>query len=1205
MPGSRSARGAGAQGEGTPFVHLRVASAFSLQYGASQPAELVEAAASMGMDALGLTDRDGLYGAVGFAQACRDAGIAPVIGVDLAVPGAEAGVAASRRANPAKGGRLRDEQLPRVVVLARSRQGWAALCRLVSAAHGAGERGKPLVSAAVVGQWAAAGQLSVLLGPDSGIGRLLIRGDEAGAERELARWREAVPHERITIAVADLLAGSGAYCEMAAAAMLRFADAHHLGCVLTNHVRMTRPGQAPLCDVLDAARRLTPLSVRSTAQRTGEDWLKDGARMSGLAARISALAGRDDAGQGLLAMTGALARECMLDPVADIGLGEIHLPPVPGAEAILRERCRVGLAQRYGADPSAADRLRSELEVIEGLGFSSYFLTIAQVVDMVHGAGLRCTARGSGVGSLVDYLLGISGIEPMAYGLVMERFLSPLRSALPDIDLDVESARRTDIYRMVLERFGHDRVACVAMVETYRVRHALRDVAAALSMSPGEIDALAKAFPHIRARDVRHAVRELPELRRSGLTEERLGMVFDLVEGLDGLPRHLALHPCGVIISDQRLLDRTPVQTSASGFPMSQFAKDEVEAIGLLKLDILGVRMQSAMAHTLDEIGCIEGPEEVPRIDELEPFDDPEVYELIAHSQTLGCFQIESPGQRELVGKFGPSDFNDIIIDISLFRPGPVKSDMVIPFLDARAGWSPPRWLHERLRPILEETYGVVVFHEQVIKIIAALTGVTLALADEVRRALGSPEGQQRTRDWFLSRARVQGYEARDAERIWQVLASFASFGFCKAHAAAFALPTYQSAWLKCHWPAPFLAGILTHDPGMYPKRLLLEEARRMNIEILGIDVNACDGVFHALRVAPDPGAPAVACGLPDARGWAIRLALADVKDISDEEIMRIVAGQPYTGLSDFVTRAAVSAPVTENLILVGGFDALYGIDPDSQRWGGTTRRDLLLALAELNREARASRRAHVPSAGQPSFDFTSRDGGTAGPRAGQPGDVVPSGLPEMSRAERTRAEIAVLGMDVSRHIVEFYRELLDALGVVPASRLFDRRNRDEVLVAGVKIATQTPPVRSGRRVVFLSLDDGTGPCDVTFFEDAQDPYAGTVFSSWLLLARGEIRRTGPRGISLTGSGAWDLAEIYEGYCRVLADRGRAGAMEAVRARLAWTPGASGQSAGARRMLLHPSGFVQSPYADIAVAGDSPAAAPRKLWHASPGSSGP
>ena len=247
-------------------------------------------------------------------------------------------------------------------------------------------------------------------------------------------------------------------------------------------------------------------------------------------------------------------------------------------------------------------RLEDELEVIAGLGYPTYFMTVAAVVDLIRDMGVRVAARGSGAGSLVNYLLGISGVEPLRHGLIMERFCSPLRAQLPDIDIDVESARRTEIYERVLERFGGDRVTCVSMMDTYRVRHAIRDVAATLGLPPVEIDAIAKAFPHIRARDARNAIRELPELRASGLDAPRLSMLFDLVERLDGLPRHVAVHPCGVILSNRDLLDRTPVEASWLGFPMSQFDKDDVETLGLLKLDILGIRMQSAMAHAVDEI---------------------------------------------------------------------------------------------------------------------------------------------------------------------------------------------------------------------------------------------------------------------------------------------------------------------------------------------------------------------------------------------------------------------------------------------------------------------------------------------------------------------------------------------------------------------------------------------------------------------------
>ncbi len=1268
-----------------PFIHLRVASGYSLQYGASHPSALVAKAAEHEMDSLALTDRDGLYGAIRFAKACLASGIAPIVGVDLAMPFAEV----PRRASPvrtsaAKGGELRDVRLPRVVAMATSRKGWSSLCRLTSATHLTGDRGAPISSLDLIAGHAASGDVVVMLGADSEFGLAVAHGRRDLAEIELRRWLDLVDPSQLVISVTNhQLGGTGVGSASQAGAMLALADAHHLTGVLTNQVRMAERHQAATIDVLDAARRLVPLDLRNVDRRNAEGWLKSGKDMIEVAREVTRLSGRGEQGaESLIADTRTLGVRCRLDPRADIGLGEVHLPEfdvlgTTGAEAmgVLRRRCEAGVGARYGTLTSAvADRLDAELDVIDQLGFSSYFLTVADVVQMIKDAGIRCAARGSGAGSLVNYLLGVSGVDPLAYNLIMERFLSPLRQALPDIDLDVESARRTEIYEKIFDAFGGERVACVAMIETYRVRHAVRDVGAALSLPPIEIDAIAKSFPHIRARDARAALRDLPELRSAGLGEERLDVLFRLVESLDGLPRHVALHPCGVLLSDATLADRTPVEASFGGFPMSQFDKDDVEDIGLLKLDVLGIRMQSSMAHALTEIERTGGVR--PDIDALAPFDDPETYDMIQHAATLGCFQIESPGQRELVGKFGPQTFNDLIIDISLFRPGPVKSDMIVPFLNARQGWNSPVYLHPDLAPALEETGGVVVFHEQIIRMVSVVTGCSLAQADEVRRALGDVQGQRDVKDWLVPTALARGYDRAVVGRIWFVLESFASFGFCKAHAAAFALPTYQSAWLKRHHPAPFLAGLLTHDPGMYPKRLILEEARRMGIAVLGVDVNASVGDYRVEKVDADVDpldwqpAPGASTGLPDARGWGIRLSLADVSGMSASGVLRIVAGQPYTSLSDFWVRARVEAPVVEKLVLSGAFDSLYGIRRYSpvRRPDQVTRRDLLLALADLRRmdivESRTASRAKGLRRMKPLVAETADPRDMARRQAkgevvparvaesftgvqlalplddGADVDIVPSGLPEMNPTERLEAELEILGLDASQHVVDFYRDFLTELGVTRSGDLMGRRNRAEVLVAGVKVATQTPPVRSGRRVVFLTLDDASGPVDATFFEDAQGPYAATVFASWLLVVRGEVRRTGPRGISLLATGAWDLQALHTLWQSTLTSTGDPdAAMAAVMDEVAFvpesfgmvgTPVASGQDVrthvddpslpvgdrsdaqdhtraggmGRRRVLVHASGFKQSPYADVQTPGTPASQAPRKLWHSSPGSSG-
>ncbi|MGY2084511.1 DNA polymerase III subunit alpha [Blastococcus sp. SYSU DS0539] len=1255
-----------------PFVHLHVASGYSMRYGANHPADLVARAAEHGMPALALTDRDGLYGAVKFALACRSAGVRPIFGVDLAVapslgtsvPPALAHVlgedpaaarpprsrsATSPRRAPARGGASVDPRLPRVTFLARNGAGWRSLCRLTSATHLRGSRGEPVSSLAIAAEHATG--LVPLLGPDSPVGRALLAGRADLAADQLDAWR-AVFGPGLAL---ELVHHRGRGDRSRAQAMLRFATEQGVPVVLSNAVRYVDALDAPTADVLDAARRLVPLGARHVDRTTAEGYLKSGKEMAEVAEDV---VGPDrDAALRLLERTARLAEQCAVDIVTDLGIGSVRYPELDvvtapaergmGPAQVLRARCEAGLGRR-GMAPTARvrQRLEEELGVIDSLGYPSYFLTVADVVDLIKSLRVRAAARGSGAGSLVTYLLGISDVDPLRYGLLMERFLSPLRHQLPDIDIDVESARRMEVYDAVIDRFGADRVSCISMMDTYRVRHAIRDVGAALGLPQAEVDAVAKAFPHIRANQVHAALRDLPELRASRMGSRRSGgsgdldLLFDLVARLDGLPRHIALHPCGVLLSDATLLDRTPVESSYLGYPMSQFDKDDVEELGLLKLDLLGIRMQSAIAHALDEIERVDG--EAVDIDAV-PRDDPTTFELIRSTRTLGMFQIESPGQRELVGKFGPQTFEDLIIDISLFRPGPVKSDMVTPFLMARNGWQEAQYPHPDLEFALAETAGVVVFHEQVLQVVARMAGCTLAEADEVRRALGEKDAHPEVRAWFVPRALAAGYPVPVAEQVWEVLAAFGSFGFCKAHAAAFALPTYQSAWLKTHHPAAFLAGVLTHDPGMYPKRLILDDARNFGVRVLGLDVNASTGSYRVERLAADDGPDDpdregedegrgrrrpewMPAAMPDPTRYGIRLSLADVKGISDDEVARVVAGQPFRSLTDFWSRASVSRPVVERLVLAGGFDSLYGFGMRDREAGRptrrrhqVTRRDLLLQISELDRWSRSGARA--TSDGQLSLDLMGleeepADGTAESDGAAAPGPAASSGLPEFTDAELVRAELEVLGLDASRHVVDFYRPFLSALGAVPAGDLLGCRSGAEVLVAGVKVATQTPPIRSGRRVVFVTLDDGSGCTDSTFFEDAQGPYAATVFHSWLLVIRGVLRRTGPRGMSLRATGAWELPALHEAW--------EAGGLESV-AELMAAPGEYTEQAIAgaaasrnsrpvvvRPVLVHPTGFRMSPYADIKPAGEetkvaarrAAAGPPRKLWHSSPGSSG-
>lgn len=1045
------------------FTHLHLASGYSFKYGTTPPETMVAKAAELKMNSIALTDRDTLAGAIKFAVSCKENSIAPIIGVDIEY-----------------------ENQSRITLLATPGN-WQSLVRLMTAIKKSGTANHQLFEA----NQENTKNLLALFGPNSDISRSISSHREDKALALFNRTRDIFKSQAIECV--SHLEKSGYRSTTHAARMLEFARSNEIPALLTNAVRMKERSDAPIADILDASRNLLPLHKNVVERKNAEAFLKDSDEMLQVAEIISRAAGDRDS-RKLIKTTQEWAQSAQLSPSDDIGIGSIHLPEpfLSGARnqvelaRILNERTHAGISSKY-LDTSKHNRsvvltrLEKELAIVNQLGYESYFLTVAAITDKARASGIRVAARGSGAGSLICHLLGISGVEPLSLGLLMERFCSPLRNALPDIDIDVESARRLEIYDQVFESYK-ERTATVAMFDTYRARHAIRDVGAALSLPPIEIDLVAKSLPHIRAKNISRSLNELPELRNLNLTSPIWKMAVGLAQRLDGLPRNLAMHPCAVVLSDITLYDRAPIEKNASGYPMIPWDKDDVEAIGLLKLDILGVRMQSSLSYAVKEIERVE----LKKVDiDSIPLDDNSTFELIRSTNTLGLFQIESPGQRELVGKFAPETFTDLIIDISLFRPGPMKSDMITPFLNARQGWKARSIIHQDLEPILRETEGVVVFHEQVIEIIARLTGVSLAQADEKRRALGDRESQQAVCDWFFPAATKLGYPLKVVTEVWEVLRAFASFGFCKAHAAAFALPTYQSAWLKKHYPAAFFAGILTHEPGMYPKRLMLDEARRCGVAIAPLDVNLSDRTYRV-----DSG--------------AIRISLKDLSGITDVEINSIINSRPFIDLPDFVNRSGSSKPTAEALLMVGAFDSLYE--------GKLNRRDLLLHLNDLYRWSRSSQKTSIASS-QLTFNLTPA--------------LEKTGLPDLRRSELVENEITYLNMDISHHMIEFYSEFLNAIGAVRSDQLRQHRSKSEVLVAGVKVALQTPPIRSGKRVMFLTLDDGYGCNDSTFFEDAQDNYAKVLRSSSLLLVKGVIRRTGPRGLSLRATGAWDLFNAY------------------------------------------------------------------------------
>ncbi|GGA74876.1 DNA-directed DNA polymerase [Pseudoclavibacter endophyticus] len=1171
------------------FVHLHVASAFSSHHGTAWPEALVAAAAESGAPAAAITDRDGLSGAVRHIRACIAAGIAPIVGVDLAlVPSRRRPGRAGRAPGTSAGGAAAGLPLPdpptraRVAVLAHGHNdgaGWAALSRLVSAAH-TSRRGERAAAAGTVNRTAGLARErfapfllgtdtpvgTLLLGPSSDVGLAVAAGERARAERLLRHWHEQLPGTVAVEIVCHLTEPGRPASLRHATRMLELAAACRVPAVLTNQVRYLQPDDAVTGDVLDAAGTLRPLG-EFEPQPNAQAWHKPEPLMRALAELV---AGRTDLGSAgaerLLAATAELAERAELDPDADVRWRQ---PKLPEPEVVgiagdpdqqLLQRCESGITERYsglrgGDRDRVLRRLGHELATIRNFGFATFFLSVANVTDLIRDMGVRVQARGSGAGSLVNYALRISNVDPLEHDLLFERFLGRARTTLPDIDVDVESARRHDVYHAIFERYGSNRVTLLSMQSRYRARGAVRDAGLALGLDDAQIDLVAKQLWRFDAGQFREAIATKPELAPlAGMLhdDESLDLLVELTERLDRLPRHISMHPCGVLLGNDELLSVTPVQPSGIGLPMSQFDKDDIDDLGLLKLDVLGVRMQSALAFASDEIERIHGPRaalaggipvDAPYVtptgrvvlDDI-PHDDEATFEHIRTTNTLGMFQIESPGQRELIGKMQPDEYEDLIADISLFRPGPMKGNMVGPFLDVKHGYTSPQYLHPTFAPFLRETYGVVIYHEHVLRILHLCMGVDLAEADELRRLMEKrgESIEERFRRETAANVDERGrrrYSDADIDRIWRVLEGFGSFGFCKAHGAAFALPTWQSAWLKTHYPAEFFAGLLTHDPGMYPKRLLVGDARRMGIPILPLDVNRSGLDYRVERVRDTPPGQATQPG-----DLGVRLALTEVQGATAAELDRILSERPFTSLGDVAERARPSRRLFERLALVGALDAVVGVPPEplglatisAPRGGGPatvtrgaaatsappapSRTDVVARVRELSAGRRAP--ARRPDEAQLPMLFDVH--GTIEPR-----------LPPPAPRERVIDELDILGIDLSEHVIDSYRPMLDELGVTRAGDLLDLRGGSDVLVAGIRVATQTPPMRSGKRVVFISVDDGTGCADATFFDEAQHKSGPLLFGTKLLVIRGTTRRTGERGVSIQAKQAWDLKQLW------------------------------------------------------------------------------
>ena len=767
------------------YVELHCHSNFSLLDGAAFPEGLVARAAELEMPALALTDHDGVYGAVRFAQAAQAYGIRPIFGAELTL-----------------------ERGHHLTVLVENETGWGNLCYLIGQARHNGAKGRALLPLEALPNHTKG--LIALSGCRQGeIAAALLQKDRPAAEMAARRYRDLFGPENFWIELQHHLRPDD---EALVAALVALARRLHLGYVATNNVHyVTRAGRQ-LQDVLVCIRHHTTLNDAGPLLRpNSEFYLKSGQRMAPLFKDYPAA----------LTNTLVLAERCRFELRYGLqDLPQFPLPPSLTPGQYLRLLCEQTIEQRYPDPPERIHtQLDYELTVIEQTGLANYFLIVWDIVRFARKQAIRCQGRGSAANSLVAYLLHISPIDPLAHNLVFERFLSPERRIAPDIDLDFQADRREEVIQYVYRRYGTAHAAMACTFVTYRTRSAVRDVAQVLGLPEG----LLAQYPDLLAGEQNIEATPLGEVNAP------LSVLKDLCHQIKDFPRHLGIHNGGMVITGSPLAGRVP--TEPATMPervVVQWDKESLETAGLIKIDLLGLRMLAVLAETEQLVTQTTG--QPLQLDELK-FDDPAIFEMIARADTIGVFQVESRAQAQMLPRLDPRCFNDLIVAISLIRPGPIQGNMVHPYLRRRSGEEAVTYLHSRLEPALAETLGVILFQEQVLKVARDLAGFTPGQGEQLRRALGSKhaEGEiARLRQVFLQGAQTNGVSAAVAETVFDQLQAFGSYSFAKSHAAAFAVIVYQSAWLKRYYPAAFLASAAGGLATLVILRLFVRDPRRL-----------------------------------------------------------------------------------------------------------------------------------------------------------------------------------------------------------------------------------------------------------------------------------------------------------------------------------------------------------------------------------------
>ena len=1031
------------------YAELHCHSNFSFLDGASHPEELAEQAARLGLEAIALTDHDGMYGVVRFAEAAAELGVRTVFGAELSL-----GLTAPQNGVP-------DPEGTHLLLLARGPEGYRALCRTISTAQLRGEeKGRPIYRLDEVAR-DVAGQVMVLTGCRKGAVRQALeqRGPSAAGD-ELSRLIELFGAEHVAVELTDHGLPTDSERNDVLAEL-----AHHarLPTVATNAVHYAVPARYPLATALAAVRARRGLDdADGWLPAAPSAYLRSGAEM---AARF------DERYPGAVARAAALGRELSFE----LRLLAPDLPPFPvpagQTEASwLRKLTYQGVAERYGShaeNPGAIETVEHELKVIEAKNFPGYFLIVHDIVRFCRENNILCQGRGSAANSAVCYALGITAVDAVEHGLLFERFLSPARDGYPDIDLDIESGRREEVIQYVYRTYHRTHTAQVANVISYRPRSAVRDMAKALGFSPGQQDAWSKRIerwgPSVGA-----STDSSPD-DPDGIPEK----VHALADQLLGFPRHLGIHSGGMVICDRPVSEVVPVEWARmENRTVVQWDKDDCAAAGLVKFDLLGLGMLTALHKMIDLVAENHGRR--IELHELRPT-DPAVYEMLCRADSVGVFQVESRAQIATLPRLKPRKFYDLVIEVALIRPGPIQGGSVHPYIRRRNGQEEPQYDHPLLEKALHKTLGVPLFQEQLMQIAVDVAGFSAADADELRRAMGakrSTEKMERLRVRFYAGMAANGITGEVATTIFEKMLAFANFGFPESHSISFASLVYYSSWFKLYYPAAFCAALLNSQPmGFYSPQSLVADARRHGVLVLGPDVNR-SGADAVLEPAEDSEG-----------GRAIRLGLSTVRAVGDEVAKTIEAERqangPYADLSELARRVQLTVPKAEALATSGAFGC-FGVD----------RRAALWAAGVLA----GQRPTHLP-----------------GTSVGV--DAPP--LPGMTEAELTVADVWATGVSPDSHPIEHLRDKLVAEAAVSIAELTAVGDGTRVKVGGLVTHRQRPATAGG--VTFLNLEDETGMLNVVCSPGLWARYRSVAMGGSALLVRGRLERStdNPRVLNL------------------------------------------------------------------------------------------